>query len=136
MGISSLPTVSFLPISDLSSALLRYLRDIAETQRFIPSGNKEPPLDPGRIAFSVGKRHCPGKHFAESHTFIDMATLLAICNIEKAINDHGMPIIPKVEYTRQFVRHPIPFKCTIWPQNNEALSLLRQTIETETLSND
>ena len=34
-----------------------------------------------------------------------MATLLATCNIEKAINDHGMPIIPKVEYTRQFVRY-------------------------------
>ena len=33
-----------------------------------------------------------------------MATIFATCNIGKAIDDHGNPIIPKVEYTELFVR--------------------------------
>ena len=36
--------------------------------------------------------------------FIDIATLLATCNIERAIDNQGNPIIPDAEYTKQFIR--------------------------------
>ena len=37
-------------------------------------------------------------------TFIDIAILLATCNIERAIDNQGNPIIPDAEYTEQFIR--------------------------------
>ena len=37
-------------------------------------------------------------------TFIDIAILLATCNIERAIDKQGNPIIPDAEYTEQFIR--------------------------------
>ena len=37
-------------------------------------------------------------------TFIDIAILLATCNIERAIDNQGNPIIPDAEYTKQFIR--------------------------------
>ena len=36
--------------------------------------------------------------------FIDIATLLATCNIERAIDNQGNPVIPDAEYTKQFIR--------------------------------
>ena len=36
--------------------------------------------------------------------FIDIATLLATCNIERAIDNQGNPIIPDAEYIKQFIR--------------------------------
>ena len=36
--------------------------------------------------------------------FIDIATLLATCSIERAIDNQGNPIIPDAEYTKQFIR--------------------------------
>ena len=76
-----------------------------------------------------------------------MATIFATCNIGKATDDHGNPIIPKVEYTELFVRwvviqtiqkgfgwryrnrHPFPFKCSITPRNYDSLQLLRQATD-------
>ena len=36
--------------------------------------------------------------------FIDLAIVLATCNIEKAIDNCGDTIIPDAEYTKQFIR--------------------------------
>ena len=36
--------------------------------------------------------------------FIDIATLLATCNIEKAIDNCGDTIIPDAEYIKQVIR--------------------------------
>ena len=36
--------------------------------------------------------------------FIDIATILATCNIERAIDSQGSPIIPVAEYIKQFIR--------------------------------
>ncbi|PAV15320.1 cytochrome P450 [Pyrrhoderma noxium] len=98
-------------------------------ERFLPNKGKTLPLEPNKVAFSVGRRICPGRHFAESSIFIDIATILATCKIEKAVDDHGVPIIPKVDYVQQLIRHPTPFKCMIRPRNGEAHSILQQAIE-------
>ncbi|PAV15312.1 cytochrome P450 [Pyrrhoderma noxium] len=100
-------------------------------ERFIPVENKKCPLEPNRVVFSVGRRVCPGKHFAESSIFIDMATIIATCDIGKTLDNYGNPIVPDVEYTKQLIRHPLPFKCLIKPRNKEFEKLLCQNIETE-----
>ncbi|PAV15317.1 cytochrome P450 [Pyrrhoderma noxium] len=87
-------------------------------ERFITEEGGKSPLDPEKIVFSVGRRICPGRHFAENSLFIDIATILATCNIERAIDSQGSPIIPVAEYIKQFIRHPVPFKCSITPRNN------------------
>ncbi|PAV15314.1 cytochrome P450 [Pyrrhoderma noxium] len=103
--------------------------DQFKPERFIPSEGTNLPLDPGKVVFSVGRRFCPGKYFAENSLFIDMATIFATCNIGNTIDDHGNPIIPKVEYTELFVRHPLPFKCSITPRNYDSLQLLRRATD-------
>ncbi|PAV15318.1 cytochrome P450 [Pyrrhoderma noxium] len=76
-------------------------------ERFIPTGDRNSPLDPGKIVFSVGRRICPGRHFAENSLFIGLVTIFATCNIEKATDNQGNPIIPDAEYIKQFIRHPL-----------------------------
>ncbi|PAV17233.1 cytochrome P450 [Pyrrhoderma noxium] len=76
-------------------------------------------------------RICPGRHFAENSVFIGIASMLASFNFEKAIGEDGKSITPEVVYTTDFNRHPLPFKCSITPRNNEIVALVKQTVEME-----
>ncbi|PAV15315.1 cytochrome P450 [Pyrrhoderma noxium] len=99
-------------------------------ERFILEEDKRSPLDPGKIVFSDPfDRICPGKYFAENSLFINLAIILSTCNIEKVVDNHGNRISPDVEYTKQLIRHPMPFKCSITLRNNDSLKLLRQVID-------
>ena len=72
--------------------------------------------------------------------------MLAVFNIEKAVDGNGMPITPVAEYTSNIIRqvtsgvagvneflirfpprHPKPFKCRITPRSQEAIDAILQT---------
>ncbi|KAF7790536.1 hypothetical protein EIP86_001492 [Pleurotus ostreatoroseus] len=68
----------------------------------------------GHMSYGTGRRMCVGKDLANQTLFIDFATLLWACNIDKAIGADGNPIIPSqadfvdegvVVYV-QLVQHP------------------------------
>ncbi|KAI5117354.1 hypothetical protein M0805_002464 [Coniferiporia weirii] len=97
--------------------------------RWMPSEGKELPMDVGRIVFGIGRRICPGRHVAENALFIAAASILSAFNISKALDENGVSITPKEEYTPNFIRHPKPFKCNITPRSSNIESAIRQAVE-------
>ncbi|KAL5520723.1 hypothetical protein ACEPAF_2725 [Sanghuangporus sanghuang] len=114
-----------------SWAILRDPKRYLEPEKFIPdrwlpSPGKECLLDPNKVAFGFGRRVCPGRFFAENSVFIGIASILAVFNIEKALDENGVPITPVEDYTSNIVRHPKPFKCKITPRSEEAVAAIYQ----------
>ncbi|KAL5514759.1 hypothetical protein ACEPAG_2075 [Sanghuangporus baumii] len=98
-------------------------------ERWLATDGRNAPLEANKIAFGFGRRICPGRHFAENSIFIGVASILAMFDIKMAVDDQGKPIVPKEEYTQNFVRHPKPFKCEITPRSDKSAELIRQAVE-------
>ncbi|KAI5121037.1 hypothetical protein M0805_008613 [Coniferiporia weirii] len=98
-------------------------------ERWLPAGGKELPLDPRKTTFGFGRRICPGRHFAENTIFVTVASILAAFNIEKALDESGIPITPNAEYMESFIRHPKPFKCEITPRSEAISAAILQAVE-------
>ncbi|OCB89192.1 cytochrome P450 [Sanghuangporus baumii] len=94
--------------------------------RWLPAYGEEPPLEADKMAFGFGRRICPGRFFAENSIFIGVASILATFNIEKAVDEHGVPITPTEDYLSSIVRHPKPFKCKITPRSDASVLAVRQ----------
>ncbi|KAJ7110135.1 cytochrome P450 [Mycena epipterygia] len=96
-------------------------------QRFAPenrvNGINQIP-DP---AFGFGRRLCPGKFLATDTMWIVVASMLAVYNISKEIDETGAVKEPVVEFTPHLLSHPMPFSCTITPRSAEARQLIVQT---------
>ncbi|KAL5520726.1 hypothetical protein ACEPAF_2728 [Sanghuangporus sanghuang] len=115
-------------------AMLRDSKRYPEADKFIPDRwlpayGEERPLESNKMAFGFGRRNiriCPGRFFAENSIYIGIASILAMFNIQKAINDCGIPIIPLEEYTSTLARHPKPFKCNITPRSEVAAAVVRE----------
>jgi len=80
--------------------------------------------DPRPYAFGYGRRVCPGESVADASLFITVVKLLASFNITKALNEHGEPIEPVVEYSSAIMSHPGPFRCAITSRSGEVESLI------------
>ncbi|KAL5478389.1 hypothetical protein ACEPAI_2573 [Sanghuangporus weigelae] len=101
-------------------------------ERWLPAEGKEPPLDIDNIAFGFGRRICSGMDFANNSIFIGIASLLSAFNISKALDEHGQPVTPKVEYTSQFIRafrHCKPFKYSLTPRSEEIVKAIHQAVD-------
>ena len=44
------------------------------------------------LAFGVGKRICPGRHFVDATLFMVAASVLSVFNVTKARDEHGHEI--------------------------------------------
>ncbi|KAI5121914.1 hypothetical protein M0805_000243 [Coniferiporia weirii] len=115
-------------------AMLRNAKEYPEPDKFIPerwlaTGEKARPLDASKVVFGFGRRICPGMYFAENTIFIVVASILAVFDIQKALDDKGMPITPNEDYTPNLIRHPKPFECRIMPRSEKAQSLIRQAVD-------
>ncbi|KDR84295.1 hypothetical protein GALMADRAFT_205982 [Galerina marginata CBS 339.88] len=86
-------------------------------------GNAPQP-DPYKFVFGYGRRICPGAHLAEMSLFLNMASILAVFNISKAVDDNGLEKEPEIEWTSGTTRHLKAFECQIKPRSKEHLSLL------------
>ncbi|EGY23556.1 cytochrome P450 1A2 [Verticillium dahliae VdLs.17] len=83
------------------------------------------PESPGNFGF--GRRKCPGNHLALASVQIFVATLMSAFHIDKAIDDNGQVLEPRVGISIGLGGHPLPFECVFTPRHGvEAASLLER----------
>ncbi|KAF8905213.1 cytochrome P450 [Gymnopilus junonius] len=82
-------------------------------------------FDPERACWGFGRRICPGRHMAFSAIWINVASMLAVFDIKKAVDEAGNVIEPSHEYLSGLVCLPKPYKCSITPRSKEAEELIR-----------
>ncbi|KAF8192574.1 cytochrome P450 [Pholiota molesta] len=92
-------------------------------ERFLPSKGRAPEPDPREVCFGFGRRICPGLHLADASIFITCAMTLAVFNISKYV-ENGIVTEPIHENTTGTISHPEPFKCSIKPRSEKAISLI------------
>ncbi|KAF4616266.1 hypothetical protein D9613_008317 [Agrocybe pediades] len=81
--------------------------------------------DPAHACWGFGRRICPGRFMAFSQIWIAVASLLAVYDIKKAVDEDGHVIELTHEYTSALVCTPKPFRCSITPRSEEAEALIR-----------
>lgn len=76
-----------------------------------------------RIRFGLGRRICPGRHFADASVFLNVATILKCFNLA-TYADNGVEIPPSGEMVTGIISCPAPFKCTITPRSPRVAEIL------------
>nr|VWO98686.1 Aspartate aminotransferase (EC [Ganoderma boninense] len=101
--------------------------------RFLrPDGTLDPNVpDPAVAAFGFGRRICPGRFMALDSMWFTIANVLALFEIERAVDENGKEIIPDGEYNRGFLCHPKPFPCVIKPRSREHEAILQELGHTD-----
>ncbi|KAL4258703.1 cytochrome P450 family protein [Pleurotus pulmonarius] len=95
--------------------------------RFLKDGQIDPRLkDYFMTAFGFGRRICPGRYFAMDNLWLNMASILSVYTIAKAVDENGREIDIVPEYTTNLNRHVLPFKCSIKPRSDMAEELIRE----------
>ncbi|KAK0436601.1 cytochrome P450 [Armillaria borealis] len=92
--------------------------------RFMKDGNLNPAVPFPSEAFGFGRRICPGQNLAVDSVRITIASLLAVFEFGKAVNGDGKTIEPSGEYTSGMLSYPMPFKCSIRPRSDAAVSMI------------
>ncbi|KAK1220350.1 hypothetical protein PQX77_016886 [Marasmius sp. AFHP31] len=96
-------------------------------ERWIKDGKINPEIRDITSAFGFGRRICPGRHLAMSMIYISAASILATFDISKAVDENGLEIEPRVEYTSTITNIPLPFNCTIKPRSEMHVKLIMDT---------
>ncbi|KAJ7061161.1 cytochrome P450 [Mycena amicta] len=78
-----------------------------------PNGHGEPHF-PAKFGF--GRRICTGQYLAENSVWIAMATILASCEINYAVDASGQRIVPQGGMSDGGGSHPNPYQCVIKPR--------------------
>ncbi|KAF7789967.1 hypothetical protein EIP86_000915 [Pleurotus ostreatoroseus] len=95
----------------------RYLREDGTLNPAAP--------DPAEAAFGFGRRICPGRHLARASVWMSVASVLATFDIQKAVDEAGNAIEPRIEYTAGLISYPVPFKCAFKLRFAETEKLIR-----------
>ncbi|KAL7277161.1 hypothetical protein ACG7TL_009007 [Trametes sanguinea] len=95
----------------------RYLKD----NKLVSDG-----LDPTTVAFGMGRRICPGRHFADDALFINMASVLHVFNISHQLDERGEPIPVEAKVTSGFLSDIAEFKYCIRPRSSAVEALIRE----------
>jgi len=88
-------------------------------------------MDPRQFVFGVGRRVCPGMHYAEICLWTAMATLLATTDMKKALDEDGVEISPALDFGGGLISPPEPFQCAITRRSDTALAMLQQSLPRE-----
>ncbi|GAB1316038.1 hypothetical protein MFIFM68171_06248 [Madurella fahalii] len=95
-----------------------------DPDRFLPPRN-EP--DPYTEVFGYGRRICPGRFFADSSLYLNMAQTLAAFNITKAVGKDGKEIgVDHVMPKPGILTHLTEFKFQVKPRSEKHADLIRQ----------
>ncbi|KAJ7615483.1 cytochrome P450 [Roridomyces roridus] len=81
--------------------------------------------DPSRCVFSVGRRSCPGKLFAEDSLWLLIAQFLSVY----AIKPSPEGPTPRAAFTMGGISQPLPFGRIVYPRSDAARHLLAQVEE-------
>ncbi|KZT75151.1 cytochrome P450 [Daedalea quercina L-15889] len=92
-----------------------------DPERFL---GPNPQFDPRKFIFGLGRRVCPGQHFAETPISLNVASVLAVFNISKAVDEQGREIEPDVRFTSSTTSHVENFPCSITVRSPELLELV------------
>ncbi|KAJ3846863.1 cytochrome P450 [Lentinula lateritia] len=84
--------------------------------------------DPTTVAFGFGRRVCPGKHMGLSSFHINVASLLHSFNVTPPMDEHSIPIMPKIEYISAVLNQPAPFQCSIKPRSEGHVAVVQQAL--------
>ncbi|KAK0224000.1 cytochrome P450 [Armillaria fumosa] len=86
--------------------------------------------DPRNFAFGYGRRICPGRHFAESNLWMNIATLLSVYDIRYPVDVNGLEQKqdPKFIWKLALLK-PEEFECHFEPRSKERLEKLRIAVE-------
>ncbi|KAI0297971.1 cytochrome P450 [Russula brevipes] len=125
--------------------------DLFNPERFMNQQNENEtgadPTDPKDFIFGFGRRHvvlvrlffihlsttscreCPGKHFADGNVWFVSACIIAAFQAPVSHNEAGEKVVPPVQFTSGFVRHPVPFSCDIKPRSLLHSGLIHQAIK-------
>ncbi|RDB20518.1 hypothetical protein Hypma_012422 [Hypsizygus marmoreus] len=98
--------------------------DVFNPDRYISTEGRAAEPDPRSVCFGFGRRICPGLHLADASVFISCAMSLAVFDISKYV-ENGVVIEPVHENTTGTISHPKPFKCSIKPRSQKAVSLIQ-----------
>ncbi|KAH9888083.1 cytochrome P450 [Cubamyces lactineus] len=96
-------------------------------ERFLKGG--APNMDvmqPEVLTFGVGRRVCPGKHFADDALFISIASILHVFTITHALDAQGVPIPVKAEVASGFLSLIKEFDCSFHPRSATHEALIRE----------
>ncbi|TBU21985.1 O-methylsterigmatocystin oxidoreductase [Dichomitus squalens] len=97
-------------------------------ERFIRDGKLDSTVrDPLAFAFGFGKRICPGRYFADTALFINVASVLHVFDITPPLDENGNPIRVKMEMSDGFISYPEDCRCTIRPRSEKAAALILKT---------
>jgi len=94
-------------------------------ERYLGRMNEEAAMQVDSI-FGFGRRACPGKWFAESNVWLLVANVIAMFDIEKALDNAGNIITPPGDYTAGYVRHPKKFPYRIKYRSEKARTIVAQ----------
>ncbi|TFK29251.1 cytochrome P450 [Coprinopsis marcescibilis] len=95
--------------------------------RFLACDGRAAEMDPKEICFGFGRRSVADSvriHMADSTLFIMCATALAVVDVSKVI-ENGVVIEPVHDNTTGTISHPKPFRCSIRPRSEKAVSLIQ-----------
>lgn len=83
--------------------------------------------DPRIVVFGLGRRICPGRHFADASVFLIIATVLKCFDLSSHVeNDVEEP--PSGEIHTGIVSCPVPFKCTVRPRSAKVAGLINAAL--------
>ncbi|KAJ6535985.1 cytochrome P450 [Mycena vulgaris] len=103
--------------------------DIFRPERFLGRDGKRNEVPYPEEYFGYGRRICPGRGMALEAIWIVFVSVLAVFDISPALDENGVPIQVKGEFTSAFVCHPLPFQCTIKPRFAGAVDLINTAVE-------
>ncbi|GJE97951.1 cytochrome P450 [Phanerochaete sordida] len=84
--------------------------------------------DPSEACFGYGRRMCPGRYFALDSIWIVVASLVAVFNIEEAVDASGAVVEPSLEYTSGTVCYPLPYQAAFKPRHPNAVALIKDSV--------
>ncbi|KAJ7670072.1 cytochrome P450 [Mycena polygramma] len=93
-------------------------------ERFLPrpAGRGEPYFND--TVFGFGRRICTGKYVADNSLWIAIASVLAACKIENAVDANGNIIVPEALLSDGLTSHPKDTRCVILPRSPGAEALI------------
>ncbi|PAV17544.1 cytochrome P450 [Pyrrhoderma noxium] len=94
-------------------------------ERFFETESRAPEMDPHMLSFGFGRRICPGREFADTSLYLNIAMSLSVFNITKPL---GSSL--EARFTASMLSHPEEFKVDIIARSTKAESLIR-SVEVE-----
>ncbi|KDQ16173.1 hypothetical protein BOTBODRAFT_107607 [Botryobasidium botryosum FD-172 SS1] len=100
--------------------------------RFYPERFENPEtaeLDPRSYVFGFGRRTCAGQNFADASLFLLITYILSTFDIGPPRDEDGRELALDPPFTSGVLCHPEPFKCTIRPRSEAAVSLIKAGVD-------